>query len=217
MICTAYLTLGVLAYGADPGMLSPMAVRLKAKWHRSRRDRNKAGSAREKTTAELAGVLAFNIWKISHEIFRRMEKEGFRFLHDEQVTVTITEFIAFLVHVVDRQIQGFWTDDKRQEFINALAHQLTTNMVENQTELLGPGDYYDPMIQTLNSRFDEYADCEFKEDGPSFEARRFLALKISETLAETDNRWVIEQVMDIEVPYALDMVMRLARDSLGLK
>lgn len=194
-----------------------MAIRLKSKWHRSRRSRNQARAGQPKTLADLSGVISFNVWKISHEVFRRMEKEGFRFAEDMQVVRTLQEFIAFLVHMIDRRAYGHWDDDKRHDFINRVCSQLTDNMVENQTELLGPGDYAPAMTALLNARFTDYAECAFDDNGPGFEARRFLALQIADILAQTDNRWVIEQVMDIEVPYALDMVLRLATDALGLK
>ena len=174
-------------------------------------------ASKPKSLEDLSGVLAFNIWKISHEIFRRMEKEGFRFAEDAQVIRVIQEFIAFQIHMIDRRIYGYWDDAQRDAFINLLSRQLTANLVDNQIDLLGPGDYERPMTEMLNARFDEYAECAFDDDGPGFEARRFLALKIADVLAQTDNRWVIEQVMDIEIPYALDMVLRLAVDSLGLK
>ena len=50
-----------------------------------------------RTVEERAGVIGANIWKISLEIFKHLEKDGFRFGADRQVTVIITEFIAFLV------------------------------------------------------------------------------------------------------------------------
>jgi len=194
-----------------------MAIRLKSKWHRSRRARNQARANKPKSLDDLSGVLSFNIWKISHEIFRRMEKEGFRFAEDAQVTLFIQEFIAFLVHMIDRRIYGYWDDDKRHAFINLVSTQLTGNMVENQIDLLGPGDHEQAMTALLNARFEDYAECAYDDNGPGFEARRFLALKISDILAQTDNRWVIEQVMDIEIPYGLEMVLRLAVDALGLR
>lgn len=195
-----------------------MAIRLKSKWHRSRRDRNRERGKRERSVDDLSTVLSFNIWKICHEVFRRLEKEGFRFRDDQQVVDTISEFIALLVHMVDRRIYGRWDEEQRARFINLVSRQLVNNVVENQTELLGPGDHETPLYALLNKRFAEYAECDFDDDnGPGFEARRHLAAQISEVLAITDNRWVIEQVMDIEIPYAVDMIRRLAADSLGLK
>jgi hypothetical protein len=192
-----------------------MAIRIKTKWHRSKR-----GGAREsgpKTPADLASVIAFNLWKISQEAFRRMEKEGFRFREDTQVTTLITEFIAYLSHVVDRMLYGRLDDTQRAEFMNALVRQLAHTMVENQRELLGPGNYLDPFIATINARFDQYSECVYSEEsGPSYEMTRGLAQKISEAMQVTDDRWVLEQIMDIEAPEAVKLLRRLVKDVVGL-
>ena len=56
-----------------------MAVRLKTRWHRSKRsERNRKGSNKEKSLDDLSGVVAFNIWKLAKETFLHMEKENFR-------------------------------------------------------------------------------------------------------------------------------------------
>ena len=57
-----------------------------------------------RTLADRAGVIGANIWKISLEIFRHMEKEGFKFGSDRLVTAVVAEFIAFLVQLADREI-----------------------------------------------------------------------------------------------------------------
>ena len=63
-----------------------MAIRMKTKWHRSKRSqRNMEGSRKEKTMTELAGIISFNIWKLTREIYTNMEKDGFHFGEDQQV------------------------------------------------------------------------------------------------------------------------------------
>jgi stalled ribosome rescue protein Dom34 len=192
-----------------------MAIRIKTKWHRSKRSGSRERGPR--TPADLAGVIAFNLWKIAQEAFRRMEKEGFRFREDTQVITLITEFIAYLSHVVDRMLYGRLDDTQRAEFMNALVKQLAHTMVENQRDLLGPGDYREPFIATINARFDQYAECGYDADaGPSYEMTRGLAQKVAEAMQVTDDRWVLEQIMDIEAPEAVKMLRRLVRDVVGL-
>jgi len=42
-----------------------MAIRMKTKWHRSKRSqRNMEGAKKTKTMTDLAGVISFNIWKL---------------------------------------------------------------------------------------------------------------------------------------------------------
>jgi len=195
-----------------------MALRIKAKWHRSRRsERNREGSSKPKTPEQLAGVIAFNIWKVAQELFRHMEKEGFRFAEDSQVTGVITEVIAFLVQIVDRMVYDQLDEEQRRNFITALAKDLAKTMASNQIDLFGPGDYTTPFVDTLNSRFADYAEFPYSDEGPSYAAKRYLGDKVAEVMAATDAKWVLEHVMEIELPEAIKTVQRLTADVVGLR
>ena len=193
-----------------------MAIRIKTKWHRTKR--KGAQTAAPKTLLELASVVAFNLWKVAQEPFRRMEKEGFRFAQDQQVTGFITEFIAYLSHSVDRLLYTRVDDVERAQFMNALVQHLAQTMAENQEQLFGEGNYRAPFIDTINVRFDQYAECAFANDtGPSYEFTRLLGEKISDIMTASDDRWVLEQVMEIEAPQAFKIVQRVVQDVLGMK
>ena len=196
-----------------------MAVRIKSKWHRSKRSRrNIVGSSQPKTVEDLAGVVAFNIWKIAKDIFTHMENEGFRFAEDRQVTDIMIELIAFMIQIADRMVYGRLAEDERAKFVTALAKHLGQSMLENQLELLGPGDYLPAYIETLNNRFGEYAECTYtQEEGPGYAFRRLLGDYISRIMASSDNKWVVEQIMDIEAPKAVNTLRRLVTDVVGLK
>lgn len=190
-----------------------MAIRIKTKWHRSQR----AGARTDqpKSLPDLASVVAFNLWKIAHEAFRRMEKEGFRFAQDRQVTEFITEFLAYLAHAVDRMLYGRVTDAERAAFMQALVKHLANTLAENQQQLLGPGEYVATFIAAINTRFDQYAECAW-DGGPSYEMTRNLAQPIAVLMQATDDRWVLEQVMDIEAPEAMKSIKRVVQGVLGI-
>lgn len=195
-----------------------MALRLKSKWHRSKRsERNRAGSKKPKTLIDLASVIGHNIWKLAKESFVHMEKEGFRFPDDQQTIDFITEFIIYQIHIVDRMLYEKVTDEERAEFINALASHVIKTLEINQIELLGPGENAARFIDTMNDRFQNYAECEFGDSGPSYEFTRYLAQKAAEHMQISDDKWVIEQVIDIEAPPIAENIMRIAEDVLGLK
>ncbi len=195
-----------------------MAIRMKTKWHRSKRSqRNMEGSRKEKTMTDLAGIIAFNIWKLTREIYNNMEKDGFHFGEDEQVINMFIEIIAFMIQVGDRTVYGKFSEDERREFVSAMALDLTDMVETNKRELLGEGEYRAEIVQKLNTRFGDYSECPYDDDGPSYEFRRLLAHSISQIMAETDNKWVLEQIMDIEVPKALKNLQRMLKDVLGLK
>lgn len=195
-----------------------MAIRMKTKWHRSKRSqRNMEGSRQEKTMTELAGIISFNIWKLTREIYTNMEKDGFLFGEDEQVINMFIELIAFMVQVGDRTVYGKFDEEQRREFVTAMALDLADMVETNKRELMGEGEYRTEIIGKLNDRFGEYSECPYDNDGPSYEFRRLLAHSISQVMAETDNKWVLEQIMDIEMPKALKNLQRMLKDVLGLK
>jgi hypothetical protein len=195
-----------------------MAVRLKTKWHRSKRERRRRRENKPKTLQDLTSVISMNIWKLAKDAFLHMEKEGFRFREDIQAINTINEFIFYQLHIVDRLIYGTISEEERAPFINTVAKQLTETVIENQTELLGPGDYLESFLGTMNERLSNYAECSFDdESGPGYEFTRYLAMNVAEQLKLTDDKWVVEQVMDIEAPPVAEKIKRVAEDVLGLR
>jgi len=162
-----------------------------------------------RTADERAGVIGANIWKIAVEIFKHLEKDGFRFGTDRQVTAIITEFIAFLVQLTDRTVHGRSNDAERAALINAVAGHLARTMENNQLDLLGPGDYRAPFIQTLNDRFEDYAQFDYVDRDPGYACVRYFGCKVSDAMASSDNKWVIEHMMEIEAPEMVRCIKKL--------
>ena len=162
-----------------------------------------------RTLAERAGVIGANVWKISLEIFKHMEKEEFRFGSDRMVTDVMAEFIAFLLQLADRAVYGRLSDADRATLIGEAARHLAATMENNQRDLLGPGDYRQPFIDLLNTRFEEYASFEYPGGEPGFPCLRFFAAKVSDVMAASNNKWVIEQIMDIEAPEMVRLIKKL--------
>jgi hypothetical protein len=162
-----------------------------------------------RTLADRAGVIGANVWKVALEIFRHMEKEEFRFGSDRLVTDVMSEFIAFLLQLVDRAVHGRLSDADRAILIGEAARHLAATMENNQLDLLGPGEYRKPFIDLLNARFEEYAGFEYSGGEPGFPCLRFLATKVSDAMAGSGNKWVVEQIMDIEAPEMARLVRKL--------
>jgi hypothetical protein len=163
----------------------------------------------ERTLAERAGVIGTNVWKISTEIFKHMEKEGFRFGSDRLVTDVLAEFIAFLVQLCDRAVYGRLSDAERAALIGEVVRHLAATMENNQRDLLGPGDYRKPFIDLLNTRFGEYAGFAYAGAEPGYPCLRFFAAKVADAMASGDNKWVVEQMMDIEAPEMVRLAAKL--------
>ena len=163
----------------------------------------------ERTLAERASVIGANVWKISTEIFKHMEREGFRFGSDRLVTDVLAEFIAFLVQLCDRAVYGRLSETERAALIGEVVRHLAATMENNQRDLLGPGDYRKPFIDLLNTRFGEYAGFAYAGAEPGYPCLRFFAGKVSDAMASGDNKWVVEQMMDIEAPEMVRLVAKL--------
>jgi len=163
----------------------------------------------ERTLAERAGVIGANVWKISLEVFKHMEKEGFRFGSDRLVTDVLAEFIAFLVQLADRAVYGKLSEADRAALIGELVRHLAATMENNQQDLFGPGEYRKPFIDLLNARFGEYAGFDYPGGEPGYPCLRFFAAKVSDAMASGDNKWVVEQMMDIEAPEMVRLVGKL--------
>jgi len=195
-----------------------MAVRLKSRWHRSKRsERNKRGSRAPKTLLDLTSVIGMNIWKLARETFIHMEKEGFRFREDSQAISFIEEFLIFQLHITDRMLYQKIDDEQRAAFVNAVAGHLANSLIDNQTDLLGESEQYLQQFNRLfNERFADYAEIKFTDEGPAYSALRYLAHKVAEVLSVTDDKWVVEQVIDIEAPEVVSKIMPVVDQVLGL-
>ena len=169
----------------------------------------------ERTLAERAGVIGTNVWKISLEVFKHMEREGFRFGSDRLVTDVLAEFIAFLVQLADRAVYGKLSEADRAALIGEIVRHLAATMENNQRDLLGPGEYRKPFIDLLNARFGEYAGFEYAGVEPGYPCLRFFATTVSDALASGDNKWVVEQMMDIEAPEMVRLVGKLIEQTVG--
>lgn len=195
-----------------------MAVRLKTKWHRSKRsERNRRGSSAPKKLEDLSSVIGINIWKLAKEAFLHMEKEGFRFREDQQAIGFLSEFIIYQLHITDRMMFGIVTEAERTAFMNATAKYLTESVVDNQTDLMGPGEYRDEFITLMNDRMANYAECSFKDGQPGYDFTRYLARNIADIMQATDEKWVVEQVMDVEAPNVVEKITSVVTEVLGLR
>jgi hypothetical protein len=182
-----------------------MASRLKTRFH----------ARGPKTLEQRATVIAGNIWRIAQEACRHMEAEGFKIGDDRQVTRVIVEFIAFLVQTTDRIVYGQLSESDRNSLINALGKRLMENVQANLTEFVGPGEHTSSLIAVLNDRFSEYAQCDFGATGPGHAFLRLFGEKVAKAMSATDNKWVVEQVMEIEAPAAYRATRKLIGEVLG--
>ena len=180
-------------------------MRVKSKWNI--RDR-------ERSLSESGGAMAFILWRIAQQGTLNLENEGFQTDTNAQRLDVIAEFLAFLVHLVDRMTAEQFTLEQRREFITALAQHLADTMQENRSDAQGKGEYRQALIDRLNERAGDYAGFAFADNEPGFAFRRYFGENVRAVMGERDNKWITDQVMDIEVPEALKPLRKALRDLL---
>jgi len=166
-----------------------------------------------RSLTDRAGVIGANVWKLALEFFKHMEKEGFRFGSDRLVTNVLTEFIAFLVQLVDRALYGRVAEADRAALVAEAVRHLAATMENNQLDLFGPGEYRKPFLDAMNARFAEYAEFEYKDGTPGYACLRYFASRVAELMAEGDNRWVVEQMIDVEAPEMVRLAQKLVEQT----
>ena len=180
-------------------------MRIKSHWFKS---------DREKTPQEIAGALAFTIWRIADNALKNTRKANFEIAIGPQYFSFLTEFLAFLIQVADRIAHRQLSAEDRFAFTSTLANRVAETLAENQSRLIGSSiaEHKQQFIDKLNQRAGEYADFNYGSDGPEFAFTRYLAYCMREVMDEKDIEWVIDQMMSIAAPEAVEMVERTMRN-----
>lgn len=174
-------------------------IRVKSSWFKG---------DRQKSPQEIAGALAFTIWRISDNTLKNIRKADFDIAVGEQYFAFLSEFLIFLVQVADRIVYTQLSEQDRFDFTSALVNRVAEHMSENQGEWLG-GDirtYKDRFIDHLNQRAGEYADFHYTGVETSFTFILYLGQCMRDVMDEKDKTWVVDQIMAIEVPEAVAML-----------
>lgn len=178
-------------------------MRVKSKWNLK---------DRERTLAEIGGAAAFILWRIAQQGVLNLENEGFQTDTNAQRLDVIAEFVAFLVHLADRDTAGRLDADGRREFISSLARHIADTMQENRTDAQGSGEYRRPLIELVNARAADYAGFAMAGPEPGYAMRRYFGENVRAVMGERDNKWITDYVIDVEVPEALKPFNRALHD-----
>lgn len=174
-------------------------MRIKSRWH---------DKSRPKSLEQIASAMGFNIWKMASTTANKMYNDGFNFRDNAQLLDVIGEYVIFLLQLADRVAYERLDDEERQQFTSLVARHLINTMVENRVEELGPGDYAQAFIDTLNQRLDGYAEFSLVEGNPSYPMLRYLGDQVEALMGGTQNKWVKEQVMEVEAPELVKTLKR---------
>jgi hypothetical protein len=167
----------------------------------------------ERPAEEVATVLASTIWRLADKTIDNLSKANFDIITPERGFKIIGELTCFLVHYVDRLAFDRMDDARRQNLVSAVGVRLAEIMEQNILDFtegtLDPDyDYQDGYIDLVNRRMTDYSEFEFPENKASYQALRFLSLMVREGMEKSDQTWIQDQLMDIEVPEMMGMVKK---------
>lgn len=180
-------------------------MRIKSQWFKSDRD---------KTPEEIAGAMAFTTWKIADNALKNTRNANFEIAIGPQYFSFLIEFLIFLIQVADRIAHRQLSGEDRMTFTSTLANRVAETLAENQSRLMGDSiaEHKRHFIDLLNQRAGEYAEFHYGPDGPEFAFTRYLAFSMREVMDAKDVEWVIDQIMSIEAPNAVDMVEKTMKN-----
>lgn len=182
-----------------------MALRVKTVWFK------KEGEQRD--PSEVATVIASTIWRLCDRTIDNLSKANFDIITPQRGFRIIGEMACFLVHYVDRLAFNRMDDAQRQDVVSAVGVRLAEIMEENIIELTGGEkdpeyDYQAGFIDLINRRMADYSEFDFPDNKASFPALRFLSLQIREVMEQSDQTWIQDQIMEIEMPDMMGTVKK---------
>ena len=147
-----------------------------------------------------ATALGYIIWQLALNGARKLHVEDYRYDDDIQRIRVIEEYLAFLVHASDRMVFDDMAQEPRHAFVSGVARASARHLQRNKEDILGRSDYRTGFFVLLNSRSSEYGDCSFPGE-PGYPMLRALGAHILGIMgSDQTNKWVIDQVMDIDAP-----------------
>ncbi len=176
------------------------------------RIRDKWRSDKSHPVEENATAAAYIIWQLGLHFTRHLHEEKFDYESDDQRVSVIREYLIYLSHVIDRLTYLSLSDEDRQSFMNTLADQVARHYQSNVEGISGSGDYRTCFLSLMNERFGEYSKGKFEDGEPGYAARRLLGNTIQDIMGNSQtNRWVIQQVVDIDAPDAASLLKKSVR------
>jgi hypothetical protein len=181
-------------------------VRVKSKWHKNQ----------VKTIEDIGGAMAFICWRITKNHLEDLINEGF-VIEKEQVFDVIVEYLCFLIQCIDRLVFKTLNAEQRQELINKLAKQSAFYFQENKEDRIGEGNHWKAFINTYNQRSEDYSDYEFVDGEPDYHFLRYFAEKVQKAMTDVDEKWIVQQIIEIQAPKAFKKINQSVDDLVSVK
>ena len=154
---------------------------------------------------DFANALSAICWRIALNAAKNLHEQDFIYNNDHQRINVIREYLFFLIHCSDRLMHEQVNDDDRMTFITTLSKDGYRHLAQNSLEILSAAGGYQPTmesyIESLNGTMNGLSSFRFEQNEPGYEMFRMLGARILAIMGDSQtNKWVIDQVMDIDGP-----------------
>jgi hypothetical protein len=168
--------------------------------------------------AKIGEALGYNTWKIALKSIQNMQDQRLYFVSKMQGLLVIAEFMIFEVQVADRLAHSIMDDENRASFVKTMADRTIAILADNREDFQGPGEYRDDFVKIFNDRLKIYADFSFDDDkGPGYQFYRYLGEQVGKIMGDDqDNKWSIDQVMEIEGPDTYKALRKSMESLIGI-
>jgi hypothetical protein len=192
-------------------------MRIKSHWFRD---------GAQRSPAEQAGAIAFIAWRIARNMLAGMRGAQFDIDPGPAYFGFMREVLVFLVQVADRMAWQRLSAQDRVAFTTALVRRIGDYLDDNEGDLLGAvpagsapwSERFVDQVNALSPLYAEFGGVKGSGaagavDGaaafdPDFSFLRYLGSRIEPLLPEKDRNWVIDQVIAIEAPEAVETLRR---------
>ncbi len=182
-------------------------MRVVHKWHRPN----------DRDLKQIAESLAYNCWKFALTSVRGLQDEKFYFTSKAQGMAVTTEMLIFLMQVTDRLVYESMEPEDRAQFIGAMAYRFLDIILDNYNDLDEEGPDRTDLVGLINRRAADYAKFSYGEEGPSYHFLRYFGERVGAIMGDDqDNKWVSDQMMEIEGPEAIDKLKRSIEGIVGI-
>lgn len=161
---------------------------------------------RQITVGEFANATSAICWRMALNAAKNLHEQDFVYDNDKQRLAVIREYLYFFIHCADRLSYSELSQEAREEFITMLSVDCRRHYVQNAREITGKQIETENYILELNETANGLAGLSFLETAPGYDMYRMLGSRILGIMGDSQtNKWVIDQVMDIDGPTAYEI------------
>lgn len=140
---------------------------------------------------------------------KNLHQQDFVYDTDGQRLAVMREYLYFFIHCADRLLFDHLSEADRRALLTALTLDCRRHYVENAREITGRQIDAGQFIAELNQTADGLAGLGFADGEPGYDMYRMLGARVQEIMGHSQtNRWVIDQVMDIDGPEAFETFVK---------